>query len=57
MWQYADRKYSILVRLDQEPKDYAIRLNSLRVEQVIEGLGILRYHQPDSVSCAQCRLQ
>lgn len=34
---------SILVRLDQKPGDYAIRVTSLRQEQVIQGLGILRY--------------
>jgi hypothetical protein len=45
-----DQAHSILVKLDQEPKDYAIRLNSLRVEQTIEGWGILRYHDPRSVS-------
>ncbi|EMT74149.1 Laccase-1 [Fusarium odoratissimum] len=34
---------SILVHLNQKPGDYAIRLTSLRVQQVIQGLGILRY--------------
>ncbi|KXH65545.1 laccase TilA [Colletotrichum salicis] len=36
-------RISILVRLDQKPWDYAIRLTSLRPEQVIQGFGILRY--------------
>lgn len=31
------------MHLNQKPGDYAIRLTSLRVEQVIQGLGILRY--------------
>lgn len=35
--------HSILVRLNQKPGDYAIRLTSLRPEQVIQGFGILRY--------------
>ncbi|KAK7997484.1 hypothetical protein PG989_005524 [Apiospora arundinis] len=34
---------SILVRLDKPAGDYAIRLHSLRHEQVIQGAGILRY--------------
>lgn len=34
---------SILVHLNQKPADYAIRLTSLRTEQVIQGIGILRY--------------
>lgn len=34
---------SILVRLDQKPGDYAIRVTSLRNEQIIQGIGILRY--------------
>lgn len=37
---------SILVRLDKKPRDYAIRLTSLRPEQVIQGIGILRYAKP-----------
>ncbi|CAF3501396.1 hypothetical protein SNK05_006234 [Fusarium graminearum] len=36
-------RISILVHLDKSPGDYAIRLTSLRTEQVIQGLGILRY--------------
>jgi L-ascorbate oxidase len=36
-------KFSILVHLNQKPGDYAIRMTSLRREQVIQGLGILRY--------------
>ncbi|KAF5554135.1 laccase-1 [Fusarium mexicanum] len=36
-------RISILVHLNQKPGDYAIRLTSLRVEQIIQGLGILRY--------------
>ncbi|KAF0644268.1 hypothetical protein FPSE5266_12191 [Fusarium pseudograminearum] len=36
-------RISILVHLDKSPGDYAIRLSSLRTEQVIQGLGILRY--------------
>ncbi|KAM0288688.1 hypothetical protein ACHAO9_006746 [Fusarium lateritium] len=36
-------RISILVHLNQKPGDYAIRLTSLRVEQVIQGIGILRY--------------
>ncbi|KAF4780932.1 laccase TilA [Colletotrichum scovillei] len=36
-------RISILVRLNQKPGDYAIRLTSLRPEQVIQGFGILRY--------------
>ncbi|KAK1624186.1 laccase TilA [Colletotrichum phormii] len=39
---------SILIRLDQKPGDYAIRLTSLRPEQVIQGFEILRY--PDQGS-------
>lgn len=35
------------MRLESAPGDYAIRLNSLRKEQVIEGIGILRYKQPE----------
>lgn len=34
---------SILVRLNQKPGDYAIRVTSLRAEQIIQGIGILRY--------------
>ncbi|KXJ97247.1 laccase-1 [Microdochium bolleyi] len=36
-------RISILVRLKQTPGDYAIRATSLRREQIIQGLGILRY--------------
>ncbi|GKU07420.1 unnamed protein product [Fusarium langsethiae] len=36
-------RISILVQLDKSPGDYAIRLTSLRTEQIIQGLGILRY--------------
>ncbi|KAM0228425.1 hypothetical protein ACHAPO_010757 [Fusarium lateritium] len=36
-------RISILVHLEKTPGDYAIRLTSLRKEQVIQGLGILRY--------------
>ncbi|KAI1871213.1 uncharacterized protein JN550_004658 [Neoarthrinium moseri] len=36
-------RISILVRLDKTPGDYAIRVTSLREEQVIQGIGILRY--------------
>jgi L-ascorbate oxidase len=31
------------VRLDKNPGDYAVRLTSLRPEQIIQGIGILRY--------------
>ncbi|TQN64930.1 Multicopper oxidase GIP1 [Colletotrichum shisoi] len=34
---------SILVKLDKPAGDYAIRLHSLRFEQMIQGAGILRY--------------
>lgn len=34
------------MRLDQKPGDYAIRLTSLRREQIIQGIGILRYPPP-----------
>ncbi|KAF4920286.1 Laccase abr2 [Colletotrichum viniferum] len=36
-------RISILIRLNQKPGDYAIRVTSLRREQIIQGLGILRY--------------
>jgi hypothetical protein len=36
-------RISVLVKLDQAPRDYAIRATSTSVEQVIEGIGILRY--------------
>ncbi|PSR79595.1 laccase TilA [Coniella lustricola] len=36
-------RISILVHLDQKPGDYAIRVTSLRREQIIQGLGVLRY--------------
>lgn len=35
--------YSILVHLNQTPGDYALRLHSIRDEQIIQGAGILRY--------------
>lgn len=35
---------SVLVKLDQKPGDYAIRLSSLSIQQVIHGMSILRYH-------------
>ena len=38
------------MHLNQKPGDYAIRLTSLRTEQVIQGLGILRYHKHERVS-------
>ncbi|RSM06683.1 hypothetical protein CEP52_005560 [Fusarium oligoseptatum] len=50
-------RVSILVHLDQKLGDYAIRVTSLRTEQIIQGLGILRYpsqakenasHAPDT---------
>lgn len=34
---------SILIHLNQKPRDYAIRVTSLRREQIIQGVGILRY--------------
>ncbi|TEA12447.1 Multicopper oxidase GIP1 [Colletotrichum sidae] len=34
---------NILVKLDKPPGDYALRLHSLRNEQIIQGVGILRY--------------
>ncbi|KAI4600853.1 hypothetical protein KJ359_013016 [Pestalotiopsis sp. 9143b] len=40
-------RISILVHLNQKPGDYAIRVTSLRQEQVIQGLGILRYPGTD----------
>ncbi|KAI9170589.1 Laccase abr2 [Paramyrothecium foliicola] len=43
-------RISILVRLDKEPRDYAIRVTSLRREQVIQGVGILRYYGQGEVS-------
>ncbi|CAG7564386.1 unnamed protein product [Fusarium equiseti] len=43
-------RISILVHLNQEPGDYAIRLTSLRTEQIIQGLGILRYHSHEKAS-------
>ncbi|KAH8846586.1 hypothetical protein MCOR01_000044 [Pyricularia oryzae] len=36
-------RIAILVRLDQAPGDYAVRVTSLRREQMIQGVGILRY--------------
>ncbi|KAK2751676.1 conidial pigment biosynthesis oxidase arb2 brown2 [Colletotrichum kahawae] len=36
-------RISILIRMNQKPGDYAIRVTSLRREQIIQGLGILRY--------------
>ncbi|KAK8059988.1 multicopper oxidase-domain-containing protein [Apiospora saccharicola] len=39
----ADYCYSILVHLNKPAGDYAIRLHSLRFEQVIQGAGVLRY--------------
>ncbi|KAL2678498.1 hypothetical protein Neosp_009244 [[Neocosmospora] mangrovei] len=36
-------RVSILVHLNKKPGDYAIRVTSLRTEQIIQGLGILRY--------------
>ncbi|KAK2035297.1 laccase TilA [Colletotrichum zoysiae] len=41
-------RISILVHLNQKPGDYAIRVTSLRKEQVIQGFGILRYPGQDS---------
>ncbi|CZT17606.1 related to laccase precursor [Ramularia collo-cygni] len=38
-------RISILVKMDKKAGDYAIRLHSLSVQQGIEGIGILRYHQ------------
>lgn len=35
--------HSILIHLNQKPQDYAIRVTSLRREQIIQGVGILRY--------------
>lgn len=34
---------SILVKLDKSAGDYALRLHSLRSEQMIQGAGVLRY--------------
>lgn len=36
-------RISVIVPLDQKPGDYAIRISSISVEQVIQGLSILRY--------------
>ncbi|KAH0428988.1 conidial pigment biosynthesis oxidase arb2 brown2 [Colletotrichum camelliae] len=36
-------RISILIRMNQKPGDYAIRVTSLRREQIIQGIGILRY--------------
>ncbi|KAI8664835.1 hypothetical protein NCS56_00917600 [Fusarium sp. Ph1] len=41
LWTYWTR--SILVHLNKKPGDYAIRATSLRTEQIIQGLGLLRY--------------
>ncbi|KAK6828345.1 laccase TilA [Apiospora arundinis] len=46
---------SILVRLDKPAGDYAIRLHSLRHEQVIQGAGILRYPVTKDLSKASNR--
>ncbi|KAF3769412.1 hypothetical protein M406DRAFT_33703 [Cryphonectria parasitica EP155] len=43
-------RISILIHLDQKPGDYAIRVTSLRREQIIQGLGILRYPGQSSAS-------
>ncbi|KAM0196103.1 hypothetical protein ACHAPA_004746 [Fusarium lateritium] len=43
-------RISLLVHLNQKPGDYAIRLTSLRVEQVIQGVGILRYPSKEKQS-------
>ncbi|KAG8162326.1 hypothetical protein KVR01_008091 [Diaporthe batatas] len=45
-------RISILVRLNKKPGDYAVRLTSLRPEQVIQGIGILRYAKSQSTSDA-----
>lgn len=37
-----------MVRLNKKPGDYAIRLTSLRREQIIQGIGILRYPSPQN---------
>ena len=36
-------RISVLVPLDQDSGEYAIRISSLAVEQIIQGIGILRY--------------
>ena len=36
-------RISVIVPLNQQPGDYAIRLSSLSPEQIIQGLSILRY--------------
>ena len=36
-------RISVLVPLDQKPNEYAIRISSLSVEQIIQGVSILRY--------------
>ncbi|KKY35900.1 putative multicopper oxidase [Diaporthe ampelina] len=45
-------RISILVPLNQKAGDYAVRVTSLRAEQIIQGIGILRYAKghprPDS---------
>ncbi|CAI6098433.1 unnamed protein product [Clonostachys chloroleuca] len=43
-------RISILVHLNRKPGDYAIRITSLRTEQIIQGLGILRYPTQNKVS-------
>ncbi|KAK7927486.1 laccase TilA [Apiospora marii] len=46
---------SILVHLDKPAGDYAIRLHSLRFEQVIQGAGILRYPTTKDLSTTSNR--
>lgn len=36
-------RISVLVPLNQEASEYAIRISSISVEQIIQGIGILRY--------------
>lgn len=46
---------SILVKLDKQPGDYALRLHSLRSEQIIQGAGILRYPTGNKVRLPKSR--
>ncbi|EEU34604.1 uncharacterized protein NECHADRAFT_82322 [Fusarium vanettenii 77-13-4] len=45
-------RIGILVHLNKKPGDYAIRVASLRTEQIIQGLGILRYPSPPKGNAA-----
>ncbi|KAL9090488.1 MAG: hypothetical protein Q9165_005249 [Trypethelium subeluteriae] len=36
-------RISVLVPLDQEPGEYALRVSGMAIEQIIQGFGVLRY--------------